>query len=358
MPNYKGTDTNSNKAGRIMKKIFLTLSFLLVLLLFYSISSMGMIKADPEILDFGNIFRGKEYSMGFNLVLNNKESISFDDIEIIDILVTNNDIKLIKGSAVHVHERGALAEAYDYRIIYQAEDILGKLEDKLTVIYRADSGGTIVEKKLEIEVRAYISGYYVISPPSVIIRDLVRTQEKEYVIFAETKDKSKFKIIDAVFSSENCRDINIEEINDYRKKITLLLIYPSEGRFFERLILNTDNKTFPIIEIEALANITGFITLSKRDISFGRVGKDDDAEDSFLLNTIEGLELEILDINDGGAGLLTFEINHIRKNTIAVDVFLYPEMLKRDFFGTINIHAKAGEHREYLQVTYHGTLKK
>lgn len=326
-----------------MKKIYI------ILLLFLSTSNLySLILSRPDTLDFENVYQGKEYRMDFYIRTEEGSEISLKDIKIKDIIIRNRNISIIENEEKN--------DSMALTAILNTSDMIGRFSDKIEILY-INSNEPDQKRKLEIEIKAFISLFYIISPPSIIIRDLVKEQTGTFSIFVETKDKIPFKIKESTYSSDNCKDIIIEDISEYRKKITLLMNYGESGRYFEKLEIITDIEDFSRIEIETLANIMGFIKTSKRDIPFGLISEEENYERTLILSTLEGMSLDITEITHD-YDILIFEKEQEAENIVKVNIRLDTKKVKKDFFGNIIIKAKADDHSEELKITYHGRINR
>ncbi len=331
-----------------MKRMLL---LIMMLQIFCLSGSSEVILARPEKLDFGNIYQGREYFLGFEIEIDHADGLSPEDVLLKDIAVDNRNLEIQKEKASSKDREGKKL----YKLRLKAENILGRLEETIEVAYVLKGK----EKKFFIPVSAYISGFYAVSPPGIVIRKITRGEKRQCSLYIETDNKSDFRITGTSFSSGNCLNIMVDEISSYRKKLTLTLQYESEGRHLDRLTVKTDNEMFSTITIDALANATGYIISDKTDIPFGSLSGEDEIQVKRIAVKAEDLKsLDILEITSSREGILEFNTERIADNIIELIVSLDPSGLERDFFGEITIKAKAEDITEILKVTYHGRIKK
>lgn len=314
------------------------------------ISIYSIIYTDPPEIDFGDIYQGREYTREFAVVLKQDEGIIPEAFRIKEINSRNRDIKVLPLNRKTAQETGGSS----YALTLIPGGILGKLADKLEVVYEYDGA----ELNLAIPVKAQVTSFYILSPPSIVIRDITRNTQKEYTICIETDDKSEFRITDSSFSGDGLLGISISDINSFRKKVSLVLLYKEEGRYFDTLSLKTDNPDFPDIMVECLANAAGYIISDKRDIPFGALGSDDGVQTRNLILKSSLGALEVEEITHTGNGLLEFEIRRLGDDSVSIGITLDPKRLERDFFGEISVRARAGDIVENLKITYHGRYRK
>lgn len=329
-----------------MKMLKITLIMIIILVCSVS-GTCSSIVSSPEVIDFQNVYQGRQYNMSFVLFLQEEEQKNLDYADIERIRTSNRALSVNALKDPIIDSPGRL----NYEIIFSPANILGNFQEKIIVEY----AGT---KRLEIPVKANISQFFVISPPSIVIRDLAVQDQTTRSVFIESKGKVPFNIIEAYSDQGSVSVTSIDYISSHRKKINMHFSYSNKGRHFGKLTIKTDNKEFSHIEIDILANIKGFIYSDKKDLAFGRIDKEIETyQKSIQINTKEGYYLEITGIEDDSRGLLKFLTNRVADHYIIVTVLLDSLKAKNDFFGYIFINARAGEHAEELAVTYHGRTR-